>query len=205
MAEVDQPRKGSNPIRIAAGVVTASVGLVVAIIMIAELAIGSLAKLSKNDPALSPEATARRLKPVGNLVVMPPGTNPPAQSAAPAAPPQAEAGGEASAQPPAQTAAVAPPAAPPAGGAQPAAGESDLAKGKTTYDAVCIACHGTGVLNAPKAGDKAAWAPRIAKGVDALYESALHGKGQMPAKGGNPGLADADVKAAVEFLVSQAK
>ena len=78
-------------------------------------------------------------------------------------------------------------------------------QGKTTYDSVCVACHSTGVAGAPKTGDKAVWAPRIAQGKDTLYASALNGKGVMPAKGGNPGIADDAVKAAVDYLVSQAK
>jgi len=79
------------------------------------------------------------------------------------------------------------------------------ANGKTTYDATCAACHGTGVAGAPKFGDKAAWAARIKTGNDALYGSALKGKNAMPAKGGNAGLNDADVKAAVDYMVGAAK
>jgi len=86
--------------------------------------------------------------------------------------------------------------------AAPAAGKAD---GKKIYDASCAACHGTGVAGAPTAGDKAAWAPRLKTGTDALYASALKGKGAMPAKGGNNALADADVKAAVDYLMSLAK
>ena len=68
-----------------------------------------------------------------------------------------------------------------------------------------MACHGTGVLGAPKFGDKAAWAPRIKQGMDTLYSSALKGKGAMPPKGGNTALSDADVKAGVDYMVSAAK
>ncbi|MEN3111250.1 c-type cytochrome [Uliginosibacterium paludis] len=70
---------------------------------------------------------------------------------------------------------------------------------------VCSACHGTGAAGAPKIGDKAAWAPRIAQGMDTLVQHALQGKGAMPAKGGNPALSDDEVKAAVALLVKQAK
>ena len=66
-------------------------------------------------------------------------------------------------------------------------------------------CHAAGVAGAPKLTDKAAWAPRIAQGKDALYSSSLKGKGAMPAKGGNPSLSDADVKAAVDYMVGQTK
>jgi cytochrome c5 len=77
--------------------------------------------------------------------------------------------------------------------------------GKKVFDSVCTACHTAGVAGAPKLGDKAAWAPRIKTGVDTLVQSALKGKNAMPPKGGNPSLSDADVRAAVEFMVSQSK
>ncbi len=79
------------------------------------------------------------------------------------------------------------------------------ANGKGVYDASCAACHGAGVAGAPKLGDKAAWAARINAGNDALYGNAIKGKGAMPAKGGNASLSDADVKAAVDYMVSQSK
>lgn len=78
--------------------------------------------------------------------------------------------------------------------------------GKKTYDATCVACHGAGIAGAPKSGDKAAWAPRIAQGINVLYDHAIKGfqgkGGVMPAKGGNTSLPDADVKAAVDYMVS---
>jgi cytochrome c5 len=87
--------------------------------------------------------------------------------------------------------------------AKPApAGKPD---GKAIYDSTCVACHGTGVAGAPKAGDKAAWAPRLKAGMDALYASALKGKGAMPIKGGNMSLGDPDIKAAVDYLAGLAK
>ncbi|HET7366410.1 MAG TPA: c-type cytochrome [Burkholderiales bacterium] len=102
--------------------------------------------------------------------------------------------------PPQQPQAVA--AAAPGATAKPAAG---AANGKQVFDSTCTACHTTGVANAPKLGDKAAWAPRIKQGIDALVQSALKGKGAMPPKGGNASLSDADLRAAIEFMVSQAK
>jgi len=82
-------------------------------------------------------------------------------------------------------------------------------KGESTYNTACAACHGAGVAGAPKLGDKAAWGPRIAQGNDTLYTHAIKGfqgkKGVMPAKGGNMSLADADVKAAVDHMVSKSK
>ena len=79
------------------------------------------------------------------------------------------------------------------------------ANGKKIYESTCVACHGAGVAGAPKAGDKAAWAPRLKAGMDALYASALKGKSAMPPKGGNNALADAEVKAAVDYIASLAR
>jgi cytochrome c5 len=88
---------------------------------------------------------------------------------------------------------------------KPAAGAAAGGNGKADFDSTCVACHGAGVAGAPKVGDKAAWAPRIKQGVDALHQSALKGKNAMPPKGGNPSLPDADVIAAVDYMVSQSK
>ncbi len=77
--------------------------------------------------------------------------------------------------------------------------------GKKIYDAVCMVCHGSGVAGAPKFGDKAAWAPRIKTGIEMLHNVALKGKGAMPPKGGNAALSDAEVTAAVDYMVSAAK
>lgn len=112
----------------------------------------------------------------------------PAQAAAPAA-------AAAPAQP--QAVAAAAPAAPAT--AAPAAGN-----GEATYKQVCVACHAAGVAGAPKFGDKAAWQPRVAQGVPALYTSALKGKGAMPPKGGSAA-PDADIKAAVDYMVGAVK
>jgi cytochrome c5 len=83
--------------------------------------------------------------------------------------------------------------------------KSDLAHGEQIYRQACAFCHDKGVAGAPKTGDAAAWGPRLAQGMDALYASALRGKGAMPAKGGNPSLADGDAKAAVDYLAAQAR
>ncbi|GAB3476970.1 c-type cytochrome [Polaromonas eurypsychrophila] len=72
------------------------------------------------------------------------------------------------------------------------------------YTQACAACHVAGVANAPKLGDKAAWAPRVAMGVDALTASVIKGKGAMPPRGGSTG-SDADIKAVVQYMVSSVK
>jgi cytochrome c5 len=84
-----------------------------------------------------------------------------------------------------------------------------MADGKGTFDTVCFACHATGVAGAPKVGDKANWAPRIAQGMDVLKQHANQGfqgkSGVMPAKGGRVDLADDVIGAAVEYMVSQSQ
>ncbi|HZX26565.1 MAG TPA: c-type cytochrome [Telluria sp.] len=84
------------------------------------------------------------------------------------------------------------------------AGAPSVAQGEKIFTANCAACHGAGVLGAPKFGDKAAWAPRIKQGKETLYTHALGGFKMMPAKGGNAALKDAEVKAAIDYMVSKA-
>jgi len=77
--------------------------------------------------------------------------------------------------------------------------------GDQLYTSTCSACHAAGVLNAPKIGDKGAWAPRIAQGKDTLYKHALQGFNSMPAKGGAATVSDKSVTDAVDYMVSKAK
>jgi cytochrome c5 len=108
--------------------------------------------------------------------------------------------------PAAATAAAAPAAAAVmVAAAAPAAAGGDAARGKSVYDSSCAACHSAGVAGAPKTGDKAAWAPRLKAGKDALYAAVLKGKGAMPAKGGNASLTEADVKASVDYMLGLVK
>ena len=125
-----------------------------------------------------------------------------ATPAAPAASPSSAAPAKAPAAASATPAAAAPAAPAAAAASATAAAKPD---GKKVYDTVCMVCHGAGIAGAPKLGDKAAWAPRIKNGVDALHASAIKGKGAMPPKGGNAALPDADVAAAVDYMVSAAK
>jgi cytochrome c5 len=89
--------------------------------------------------------------------------------------------------------------------AQQAAATPQKADGKAVYDKVCFACHQTSVANSPKLGDQAAWAPRIKTGMDSLVQSVIKGKGAMPPKAGNPALSEQEIRAAVDFMVSQSK
>ena len=79
--------------------------------------------------------------------------------------------------------------------------------GEATYKQACFSCHGTGAAGAPKIGDKAAWGPRIAKGMDVLYTAGIKGipGTAMIAKGGQAQISDDAVKAAVDYLVNQSK
>jgi c(7)-type cytochrome triheme protein len=78
--------------------------------------------------------------------------------------------------------------------------------GKSVYNSTCIVCHGSGLAGAPRKGNADDWKPRIAKGVETLYRSALHGTDKgMPVKGGNHTLTDREVKLAVDFMVEAAK
>lgn len=88
----------------------------------------------------------------------------------------------------------------------PAALAAPAAKvdGQKVFAANCASCHAAGVLGAPKASDKAAWATRVKQGKDKLYSNALNGVRMMPPRGGNPSLKDADIKAAVDFMVPKA-
>ncbi len=108
---------------------------------------------------------------------------------------------------PAEAAPAAEAAAPEAAAATADTGASD--KGKQIYDTVCMACHAAGIAGAPKLGDKAAWDARVAQGMDLLYERSINGfmgaAGMMPPKGGRTDLADDDVKAAVDYMVSAVK
>ena len=116
-------------------------------------------------------------------------------SVAPAA--TAAAGGKPAGAP---AAATAPSAAAPAA----AAAAGSKTDSKKIYDTVCGACHTAGVAGAPKFGDKAAWAPRLKTGAEALYASVIKGKNAMPPRAGSQ-LSDAELKAAADYMIAAAK
>ena len=176
----------THPVKLAIGIGIGTVALIVGIILLTQLVVGLYGGRSmKNDPSMSDQAIAKRIAPVGQATIDP---NAAARPAAPAPATAAAA--------PGAPVAIPPPAA---------TGASARADGKATYDSACAACHATGVAGAPKLGDKAAWAPRMKAGKDALHAAALKGKGAMPPKGGNTSLSDEAVKAAVDYLLAAAK
>ncbi len=82
--------------------------------------------------------------------------------------------------------------------------------GKTVYEGLCVACHGSGIPGIPQLGDVDAWAPRIEQGNAMLHDRAINGytgnSGMpMPARGGDPSLSDDDVKAAVDYMVANSQ
>lgn len=79
-----------------------------------------------------------------------------------------------------------------------------FADGAALYKTACFACHDAGVAGAPKFGDKALWAPRIATGVDAMVKTVITGKGAMPPKGGTQ-LTEAQIRQVVEYMANSAK
>ncbi len=133
---------------------------------------------------LSASEAAQRIAPVGRVAVA----------------------SSASAASAANAAATSSAAAPATAAASGAAGATVADAGKKLYASSCVACHGAGIAGAPKVGDKAAWAPRIAKGEATLVDHAIHGyagkSGAMPPRGGS-NASDDDVKAAVAYMVAK--
>ena len=129
-------------------------------------------------------------------------------AAAPAAAAPAAAATAAAAPAAAAPTAAAPAAAAPAAPAAAAAPQQAAAvnpAGEKLYKSVCFACHATGVANAPKFGDKAAWDPYIKTGMDAMVKVAMQGKPPMPPKGGAANASEDDIRAAVQYMVDAAK
>ncbi len=183
---------GSGTIKMSIIVLVGAIALVVCIVMLAYYAVGSRTLGSSNPKASTPETVQSRIAHPTALVVDESKGPVPGVAAAPASAKPAAA--------PVAVAAVVPAAIPAAApSAKPAGGEG-------IYKSSCAACHSAGVAGAPKSGDKAAWAPRIAQGKDTLYKHAIGGfqgkAGVMPAKGGNTSLSDADVKAAVDYMIA---
>jgi len=127
-----------------------------------------------------------------------------AEPKAPAAAPTATASSEATVQAVAPAAAPAAPAAVAAAPAPQTAVAGAAASGEALYKQACFACHATGAANAPKLGDKAAWAPRLKQGTSVLVQSVVKGKGAMPPKGGS-NASEPELRAAVDYMLSTVK
>ena len=144
-------------------------------------------------------AVLERIKPIGTVTIA---GQAPAAAPAEAPAPAAEAAASAPA-PEAAPAAVEPAVEQVAEAAAPAAPAA--VDGQTVYTTACFACHGTGAAGAPKLGDKAAWAARVATGKDALMASAMNGKGAMPPKGGQMHLSEAEIAASIDYMLDSVK
>lgn len=92
---------------------------------------------------------------------------------------------------------------------QAAAAPAEDLGGEAVFNMACVACHGAGVAGAPKMGDKAAWGPRIGKGLETLHKHAIEGfqgtAGFMPAKGGRVDLSDKSITNAVDYMVDASR
>ena len=162
-----------------AGMIAALAALTLVLFIVAQIVGGKPSKTV--EATADAKAVAERIKPVGELTV---GSAEPAKLVESSPNPVMEA-------------------------IIPSANAAGADKGKAIYDTTCMACHAAGVAGAPKFGDKAAWGPRIAQGVDTLHTHAIKGfqgkSGMMPPKGGNMSLSDADVKAAVDYMTAHGK
>ncbi len=164
-----------TPKQLVTVVVLAFVVPVLLIILIASYAAGGRSTGQGTD-STSKAAIAERLKPIGTVTF--------ADSTAPAA--------------------EAPAAATlPATVASPK--KSSAGAGEQLYQQACSACHAAGIAGAPKLGDKAAWAPRLALGLDGLTANVIKGKGAMPPRGAAANASDADLRASVAFMIAPVK
>jgi cytochrome c5 len=123
------------------------------------------------------ELVIANIKPVGQVYIAGE-SEPPASDAAPAAEVVAADGSGAAAEP---------------------------KSGEDVYNSNCMACHGTGAAGAPKTGDAAAWAPRIAAGMDTMLANATKGLNAMPPKGLCMSCSDAELQGAIEYIVGQSQ
>jgi cytochrome c5 len=153
--------------------------------------------LEEHSGYMTEEDIRERIKPYGGSVVTASPEAKAEEAAKPAAKPaeKPQASQQAAAQPAQMPAAAAPAAAP----------QAAAIDAQKLYMQACQACHISGAAGAPKLGDKAAWAPRIAAGTDALVKSAIMGKGAMPPKGGRLDFSNEQISAIVSYMVSQSQ
>jgi cytochrome c5 len=173
----DHPSLIQTPQQLMVVVLLAFLVPILTIVMLTQLITGGL-RIDRNSIEMSESAVSERIKPVGHVAM---------------------------ADEPATAPAGATPNPPSAGAPAAAAAPAGKADGGKVYQTVCAMCHGTGLMGSPKFGDAAAWKPRAAQGLLTLHEHAIKGIRTMPAKGGNPALSDAEVSAAVDYMVGHSK
>ena len=162
------------------------------------LAVSSMAMAEEDRSAV-----LERIKPVGTVTVEGQEMTIAPATPVPAAAPAAEVAAQpepVAAEPVAVVEAAVEEVAEAAAPAAPAAVD-----GQKVYMTACFACHGTGAAGAPKLGDKVAWEPRVATGMEALLNSALNGKGAMPPKGGQMQLTEAEISASIDYMLDSLK
>ncbi len=177
---------------------------VIAMVAIASL-VNTTTRTGAGADAMTPEAIAKRIAPVGHLIVAgDPEAAAEAEAATKAAADQAAKVAEAAqaAAPQAAAPAESPAAeASPAGDAGASGASFDLAAGEKVYNGTCGVCHNSGVAGAPKHGDAKAWKPRIEQGVAVLDKHAIEGIRAMPPRGGNGKLTDDELRNAVAYMI----
>jgi cytochrome c5 len=184
----------THPVKLAIAVTVGSVGLVIGIVLLAYYSIGTHRVGESAASANSAEAIKARIAPLVRVAVDE--TKGPVAGMTGQKATAIQAGNKPGPAAGQIVAAVIPPAGPVS---QAASG------GEGTYKTACASCHAAGLLGAPKTGDKAAWNARLAKGKTVLYDHAIKGFNTMPPKGGQTALPDADVRAAVDYLLAQSK
>lgn len=164
----------------------------IVVIMLITTYVQTTTRTGAGADAMTPEAIAERLQPVGQLVI--------ADASAPsaAAPQQAAPAADAAAPP----AAAAPAESAASEAAPKAAGAPDLAEGEKIYKGTCGVCHETGVAGAPRHGDKAAWKPRLEQGFEVLVKHSIEGLRAMPPRGGNGKLTDDELRDATGYMTA---
>ena len=150
----------------------------------------------------SPDAVLARIAPVGESRV----GDPAAQTQAPAQATAVDTGSSQAQESRTETVAAASDTAASGSPDQTAAasGSVDIAAGEQIYQTACFACHLTGVAQAPKLDDPAAWEPRLAQGMAGLLQAVTNGKGAMPPKGGFAHLTETELRNAIAFMLDKA-
>jgi cytochrome c5 len=160
------------------------------IFLIMKLVEGGM-NVDPDSPAMSEDAIAERLKPVGQVRVV--STAGDSSSPVTVSGAQPASAGETTTE------------GQMTGDSESSSAGGTANAGEVVYNTACQVCHSAGLAGAPKVGDKPAWKSRIAQGSDVLYASAINGKNTMPPKGGAMSTPDNDIRSAVDFMVSKSR